>query len=312
MQAKADKQKKRLLTFTIETDVGFDAPEDLERFSTALADAVATLTARFTSAAPSRRYRVVIGGHPAPPQVSRLTGGAAIMNPPQLLIVELIVAAPIDVVWNALRDRAAITQWFGWNHPGLPEEIEYIFQTHAVADDAARRLVINTDEMTLEAHGGRTIVRVTRAAPVRGTWDDIYDEIAEGWRTFIQLGCRGHARGGTPAGGRSRRGHGRWSSSACRSSPTRARATRTRCTPRSAIACRATCGSARGGNGLTVHEFSDGLLVAMLRPETDKSPFGGGMCVLTLYGFDQARHEAMTAKWRAWFEANFDKVEVQV
>jgi len=77
MQAKADKQKKRLLTFTIETDVGFDAPEDLERFSTALADAVATLTARFTSAAPSRRYRVVIGGHPAPPQVSRLTGGAA-------------------------------------------------------------------------------------------------------------------------------------------------------------------------------------------------------------------------------------------
>jgi hypothetical protein len=34
------------------------------------------------------------------------------------------------------------------------------------------------------------------------------------------------------------------------------------------------------------------------------------MCVLTLYGFDQARHEAMTAKWRAWFEANFDKVEV--
>ena len=41
------------------------------------------------------------------------------------------------------------------------------------------------------------------------------------------------------------------------------------------------------------------LFVAMLRPETDKSPFGGGMGVLTLYGFDQARHEAMTAKWRA-------------
>ena len=242
------------------------------------------------------------------------------MNPPQSLIVELIVAAPIDVVWNALRDRAAITQWFGWNHPGLPEEIEYIFQTHAVADDAARRLVINTDEMTLEAHGGRTIVRVTRAAPVRGTWDDVYDEIAEGWRTFIhqlRFTLERHAK----APRRTIYLSGRARSEGARPPELLGLPQLANSREGDAYEMHTAVGDRLSGHvwfrsrwqiGLTVHEFGDGLLVAMLRPETDKSPFGGGMCVLTLYGFDQARHEAMTAKWRAWFEANFDKVEVQV
>ena len=57
---------------------------------------------------------------------------------------------------------------------------------HANAEDASHRLTLgNTDEIALEARGDRTIVRVTRAAPASGTWDDIYDEITEGWRTFV-------------------------------------------------------------------------------------------------------------------------------
>ena len=54
--------------------------------------------------------------------------------------------------------------------------------------------------------------------------------------------------------------------------------------------------------GLVVNEFGPGLLVGMRRPRTDKSPFGGGMFVLTLYGFDQSAHEALTQRWRTWFE----------
>ena len=63
MQAAAG--DRRLLTFTIEADVGFRAPADVEAFTTALADAVAAVAHRFHDPA-GRRYRVVAGGHPAP------------------------------------------------------------------------------------------------------------------------------------------------------------------------------------------------------------------------------------------------------
>lgn len=63
-QADAERRGARLLTFTLETEVGFAEPRDLDRFTEALADCLARVAARFD--APERRYRVVIGGHPAP------------------------------------------------------------------------------------------------------------------------------------------------------------------------------------------------------------------------------------------------------
>ena len=39
--------------------------------------------------------------------------------------------------------------------------------------------------IALEAQGDRTVVRVTRAAPA-GSWEGVYDEVNEGWLTFIQ------------------------------------------------------------------------------------------------------------------------------
>ncbi|HEX5621276.1 MAG TPA: winged helix-turn-helix domain-containing protein [Solirubrobacteraceae bacterium] len=63
-QAEAQHEGTRLLTFTLETEVGFATPQDLERFTEDLAEALATTAARYD--APGRRYRVVAGGHPAP------------------------------------------------------------------------------------------------------------------------------------------------------------------------------------------------------------------------------------------------------
>ena len=54
---------QRLLTFSIEAEVGFEQPADLERFTDALADRIAELAAEFGPG--QRRYRVVVGGHPA-------------------------------------------------------------------------------------------------------------------------------------------------------------------------------------------------------------------------------------------------------
>jgi DNA-binding transcriptional ArsR family regulator len=64
MQDGAERQGARLLTFTIETDVSFAEPADVERFTTALAEGVARVASEFN--APGRAYRVVVGGHPKP------------------------------------------------------------------------------------------------------------------------------------------------------------------------------------------------------------------------------------------------------
>jgi len=66
MRANADRDGTRLLTFTIETDVAFAQPQDVERFSTMLAEALTQAAASFHTPGSGHVYRVVVGGHPAP------------------------------------------------------------------------------------------------------------------------------------------------------------------------------------------------------------------------------------------------------
>ncbi|MCA9548623.1 MAG: winged helix-turn-helix transcriptional regulator [Myxococcales bacterium] len=65
MRAAAEAADQRLLTFTIEADVGFERPQDLEDFARALTDTVADLASRYRADGAGRRYRLVIGAHPA-------------------------------------------------------------------------------------------------------------------------------------------------------------------------------------------------------------------------------------------------------
>jgi DNA-binding transcriptional ArsR family regulator len=65
MRARAREQGRRLLTFTIETEVRLGEPADLERFSDALARRIAETVEEFDTPRGGRRYRVVAGGHPA-------------------------------------------------------------------------------------------------------------------------------------------------------------------------------------------------------------------------------------------------------
>lgn len=44
------------------------------------------------------------------------------MKPSDRVIVDILVVAPIDVVWRALREPAEINRWFGWDYPQLAEE----------------------------------------------------------------------------------------------------------------------------------------------------------------------------------------------
>jgi DNA-binding transcriptional ArsR family regulator len=64
MQAEGDRKGTRLLTFTIEAELTLASPVDVEHFTTDLAEAVAGV-AEDHNAPGGRRYRIVIGGHPA-------------------------------------------------------------------------------------------------------------------------------------------------------------------------------------------------------------------------------------------------------
>jgi DNA-binding transcriptional ArsR family regulator len=66
MQARAQKQGTRLLVFTVDTEVTFATPQDLEHFCTSVAEFITREAAKHDSATGGRRYRVVLGGHPAP------------------------------------------------------------------------------------------------------------------------------------------------------------------------------------------------------------------------------------------------------
>jgi hypothetical protein len=95
------------------------------------------------------------------------------------------VSAPADTVWKALRDPAELHRWFGWDAEGLAEEIEDIFVTHAIADDAARVLrfddIPDRFEVVPEGPGTATL-RLFGESPADPA---AYDGMHEGWTTFV-------------------------------------------------------------------------------------------------------------------------------
>lgn len=66
LDARARAVKQRLATFTMDCEIGFASPAAYRAFTEELATTVTTLAAKYdTSTAKSRRFRVVIGSHPA-------------------------------------------------------------------------------------------------------------------------------------------------------------------------------------------------------------------------------------------------------
>jgi hypothetical protein len=106
------------------------------------------------------------------------------------VIVEVAVEAPADEVWRALRDPQEIRRWHGWDFEeggGLDGEIREIYFGAARADAARLTLDTGAGAFVLEPHDATTIVRVTRTAPEgHDDWSGLYDEINEGWLSFVQ------------------------------------------------------------------------------------------------------------------------------
>ena len=106
---------------------------------------------------------------------------------PQL---SLIIKTSIDAVWSALRDKEKLLRWHGWDTPGLAAEIESIYFTNVKEEITENKhtLVVNGgDTFIAEAAGDDTRLTLIRAG-LSGDpeWDGYYDNITEGWVSFIE------------------------------------------------------------------------------------------------------------------------------
>ncbi|HEY1180005.1 MAG TPA: SRPBCC domain-containing protein [Phytomonospora sp.] len=228
-------------------------------------------------------------------------------NTTEPLVIEVTVAAPPAVIWPALRDPELIRRWHGWHVDGLDEEIALIYGSDFTEDPEHHTLRLGVEHFSLHPSGDATIVRLTRAP--RGAqpdWDAYYDDITEGWRTFLRqlrfsverhgladrrtLFLAGSTRGDAAellglgeavsqpvgSGSKARLATGdAWSGEVWDS------------TDRQVF--------------LTVAGHGDSLLVLARQPVTEFRPSGGWMILLNAYGFTDADFADLERRWSAWW-----------
>jgi hypothetical protein len=105
---------------------------------------------------------------------------------PKPFRVETTVDAPADRVWAALTEPELIGQWFGWDYPGLDDEIREIFVDGA-APDGHRLAFTDGSYLEVAPDGPRTVVRAVLPGSLSDAgWEDLYDGVEEGWRAFFE------------------------------------------------------------------------------------------------------------------------------
>lgn len=228
------------------------------------------------------------------------------------VLVEVTVPAPADAVWAALRDPKQIANWFGWDTDALKDEIDYIFLSHAEADEARRTVTFVgiPDRYEVEARGETSIVRVVRSAPV-GEWTDVFDGMIEGWISFTWQLAFAFARhpgekrrtlffSGPPHGNQLGRLVLGLDAAPAPGEPYSM-----------PLGPDAVSGqvwfTSRHQIGVTVDAWGDGLLVvAESPPNADKRPRGATMLTLTTYGLSDAAFADLEARWKGWWETHFE------
>lgn len=229
------------------------------------------------------------------------------------VLVEVTVPAPADRVWDALRDPQKIAHWFGWETDGLKDEIDFIFVTHAEANEARRTVTFVgvNDRYEVEAKGDVCLVRVIRSAPA-GSWSDVFDGMIEGWISFTQQLAFAFARhdlqprrtiffSGRPKQdglGRSRLG--------LDAMPAAGEPYVGPLGPDTASGD--VWFVARHQLGVSVEAWGDGLLVVLDEPPTEKKPRGSTMLTLTTYGLSEDERGALQDRWQAWWDERFETV----
>lgn len=237
------------------------------------------------------------------------------MSDQQTPRIEVTVAAPVEAVWDALRDKEKIRHWHGWEYEGgvdggLEQEIDLIFFTAFTEDAEARTLEIQGgDRFVVEPHPGGSKVTLTRAPHGDDPqWDAYYDEITEGWTTFLhQLRFALERHPGEPRRTLFYSGTGDRSTGPADQLGIAALAEGAQYEV-DLVGERATGRiwfRSENQLGLTVDSWGDGLLILSHVGPTDQKPHGATMAVLTLYGVDDATREATDKRWRDWWSPRY-------
>lgn len=222
--------------------------------------------------------------------------------------IEVTIAAPVDVVWDALRDKDKVRHWHGWDYDGLDGEIDLIFFTDTVEDASARTLRTHGgDEFRLEPHGDGTKVTLTRGP--RGDnpdWDAYYEDITEGWITFLnQLRFAVERKPGAVRrtlsfiGGNENAVH---------------LIDALNLTDVTSFQMDLLGEEVRGELwfrsdnqlGITVDTWGDGLLIVSSVDPSAAKPKGAAMAILSTYGLDDTHLADLDTRWRSWWNAHMD------
>lgn len=261
--------------------------------------------------------------------MTETTGTAKSPETIDRVLVEVLVAAPIDTVFKALRERDQIRRWFGWEYAGFEDELTWIVSSGQIVKEAEVGRIIEipgmNDRFVLEPLGeDRTVLRVIRSAPAAGPdgkgWAGIYDDTIEGWTEFVQAlrlmleRHPGEDRRTLYLSGRSRTAE----------TPQPPESLGLEVIAQVPVGARYNVTLATGESisgdvwyrsenqvGLTVDSYGNGLLVVARRPTTAKSPHGGGHALISLYGMTDAALADVRAKWTAWLQANYEVIEIQ-
>lgn len=210
--------------------------------------------------------------------------------------LEIRVPVTVETAWRALRDKESVLQWHGWQAAELAGEVDQIFFDEAVEDAENHVLTAaGGDRFTVTADGDGARITVTRA-PLSGNaeWDAYYQDITEGWISFLQQLRFALAYGITTP----RRTHflttdrSRIDEVAQRLGLSEVAGLAPESEYEAEIAGERVHGEVwfRSANqlGLSVGEWGNGLLI-----------FGGGMAILTTYGLDDAQFDALGERWRS-------------
>jgi len=239
-------------------------------------------------------------------------------------VIEVTVAAPIDDVWQALREPGRLRNWHGWEYDlpdgtdALEAEIQTIYFNSAVTEEPPSRLFLGTDVFDLAEVDGGVRVRITRAP--RGAnpdWDAYYDDITEGWTTFLhQLvwALERHA-------GQTRITHFT-AGTPHRPAPIVARLGLAEIAGQpvgSTYSITLPMGVAISGTvffrtehqfGLSVTEWGDGLLEVADSPPAPHRPAAGSAAILSLYGMSDDAVAQLRTTWDGWWDGQFQPAKL--
>lgn len=233
------------------------------------------------------------------------------------VLVEMTIAAPADAVWDALTDPAKIYNWHGWDDPSLRDEVEFIYVKYGRPDHATRIFGFEGmgDRFEVEARGGQTVLRVIRAVPDGESWDDVYEDMVEGWISFVQqlrLAVESHGVGP--------RRTIYLSGSDAVPSEALGLADLLATPPGQPISVTLATGDRIDGIawhrtswqfGMTVPQWGDGLLIVTDKSKTSETPDGRGMVILTTYGLSDADFDALETRWTNWWNVTFAPAKEQ-